>query len=185
MFGGPCMLTMACYPRDVTCAYHILFFLHTYTHTYIFDKNNDHTFHYLAQKFLSSHYLQNFFVQQRQSLRNTRWIFAAALPFPFPSSFSFHKKNFSSLPRKKYVSLMAAAAAPFFCLHLFHKTAVKFRKLSSSSSLFFISNLFNGGVGRTDEEYVTHSSLHCRVWKETSVRLQCLKPKAATWYKMK
>ena len=40
-----CMLTMACYPRDANCAYHINFF----PRTDILDKNNDHTFHYLAQ----------------------------------------------------------------------------------------------------------------------------------------
>ena len=64
MFGGPCMLTMTCYyPRDVTCAYHILFFSptyrHTYIHTYISDKNNDHTFHYLAQKIHETQWLHH------------------------------------------------------------------------------------------------------------------------------
>ena len=42
------MLTMACYPRDATYADHI-FFPRADIHTDIFDKNNDHTFHYLAQ----------------------------------------------------------------------------------------------------------------------------------------
>ena len=35
MFGGPCMLTMACYPRDATCTYHIYFFPRTHTHMYV------------------------------------------------------------------------------------------------------------------------------------------------------
>ena len=50
MFVGPCMLTMACYPIDPTCAYYISMFLpniqtHVHTYTDIFDKNYDHTFH--------------------------------------------------------------------------------------------------------------------------------------------
>ena len=49
MFGGPCMLTMVCRPNDVTCAYHISFFSRSDIRTYIFDKNNDHAFQYLAQ----------------------------------------------------------------------------------------------------------------------------------------
>ena len=53
MFGGTCMLTMACCPNNATCAYDICFSLpnrpKNEIRTNIVDKNNYHTFHYLAQ----------------------------------------------------------------------------------------------------------------------------------------
>ena len=50
LFGGPCMLTMSCYPTDATCTNLISFFSPNVGENILNNKNNDHTFHYLAQQ---------------------------------------------------------------------------------------------------------------------------------------
>ena len=68
-FGPYKIAITAC---GATCTYHISFFstyVYTYIQTYILDKNNDHTFHYLAQYVRTYSYTAKPSIRDRHIIR--------------------------------------------------------------------------------------------------------------------